>query len=217
MKAHEQRQRGTRALSNDNGSTSQAENTVGCVVTQRPDVPAISREHTMVRHATQARPQTPDVRVRDALAAYRESTQHRLLDRTAAPHVHKHIVMNRTLLLAACTILAPTIARTVAAQSATGLRFEVAFPKSTSARTGRAYVAVARDGTPEPRLQAGELARRTPRAIRCAASRRCRRATTGCRPSSTCTPNFTARTAARSGCTRTSGKDRSGTSRPATW
>jgi len=70
--------------------------------------------------------------------------------------------MNRTLLLAACTILAPTIARTVAAQSATGLRFEVAFPKSASARTGRAYVAVARDGTPEPRLQAGELARSTP-------------------------------------------------------
>jgi len=40
--------------------------------------------------------------------------------------------------------------------------FEIAFPASLTPRTGRAYIAIAKDGTPEPRLQAGELARSTP-------------------------------------------------------
>src|SRR6185437_2996828 len=70
--------------------------------------------------------------------------------------------MNRTLLLVACTVLASSVARNVEAQSTGGLRFEVAFPASTPPRTGRMYVAVSKDGTPEPRLQAGELARSTP-------------------------------------------------------
>src|SRR6185437_6443708 len=105
---------------------------------------------------------TPYVRDSNPLAAYRQETQHRRLHYDAASRAHKQIVMNRTLLLAACAILAPNVARPALAQSATGLRFEIAFPTSASPRTGRAYVAVARDGTPEPRLQAGELARSTP-------------------------------------------------------
>ncbi|HEX5180405.1 MAG TPA: alpha/beta hydrolase-fold protein [Gemmatimonadaceae bacterium] len=70
--------------------------------------------------------------------------------------------MNRTLLLLACAVVAQPTTRTVSCQSTSGLRFELAFPNATGPRTGRAYVAVARDGTPEPRLQAGELARSTP-------------------------------------------------------
>ncbi|MGH7647225.1 MAG: hypothetical protein ACREND_03840, partial [Gemmatimonadaceae bacterium] len=70
--------------------------------------------------------------------------------------------MNRTLLALACAALAPSVTNAVAAQSSNGLRFEVAFPASAAARTGRVYLAMSKDRTPEPRLQAGELSRSAP-------------------------------------------------------
>ena len=53
------------------------------------------------------------------------------------------------------------------AQRTQGVRFELSFSPAVAsiaghALTGRAFVAVSRDETPEPRLQAGDLSRSTP-------------------------------------------------------
>ena len=82
--------------------------------------------------------------------------------------VFSHILMSRDRLyfLAIAAAIA-SASGSAPAQRAQSVRFELSFSPAVAAiagrtLTGRAYVAVSRDETPEPRLQAGDLSRSTP-------------------------------------------------------